>query len=429
MSIVTEMINNKDILDRQNLCIAQGALTNSKRPESFVKGVYPTHLMKARDSIVWDINGRSYIDFICGLGTNILGYANPKINQAMFVAANEGASLSLNSVLEIECAERLKTMFHFIEKVKFLKTGSDACAAAIKIARSYTNRDKVLTEGYHGWADPFVSIEFPASGVHKNQGVEKFTGFDQLTTDVAAVIIEPVNLDHSSSRIEFLKELKVRCELMGIVLIFDEIITGLRFPKYGACNYTSVKPDLVVMAKALGNGMPITFVGGKKDLMDNPAYFVSGTFFGERLSLAAACRVLEMLRDEPIDFTWEMGEQFISRFNALSEIIKIKGYPTRGVFEAEDYTKALFFQECCKAGILFGPSWFFNRHHIIKMDTVLSTCKDVIAQINTRTVKLEGQLPLKPFAAQQRENHGELTGKTSLLPDEATTHHQPQDGA
>ena len=401
MSIVTEMVNYKECLDRQNNCIAQGALTNSKRPESFVKGVYPTHLMKARDSIVWDINGRSYIDFICGLGTNLLGYANQKINQAMFVAANEGASLSLSSMLEIECAEKLKSMFHFIEKVKFLKTGSDACSAAIKIARAYTGRDTVLTDGYHGWHDPFVSVESPASGVHKDQGVVKFTDFSQLSGDTAAVIIEPVNLDHSTKRIEYLKELKMRCELLGIVLIFDEIITGLRFPKFAVSNYMSVKPDLIVMAKALGNGMPLTFVGGKKELMDGD-YFISGTFFGERVSLAAACKVLEMVRDEPIDFTWEMGEQFITKFNSLSPLVRLNGYPTRAVFEGEEVPKALFFQECCRAGVLFGPSWFFNRHHIIKMDTVLGTCKDVLTQIHVGTVKLEGQLPVKPFSAKQR---------------------------
>lgn len=117
--------------------IAHTALTNSKRAECFVKGVYPTHLTKGHGCHVWDTQGNQYVDFICGLGSNILGYANAEVNEAIFKAARDGANLSLGTPLEMELADRLKGLFPFVDRWRFLKTGSDACSAAIKIARAY----------------------------------------------------------------------------------------------------------------------------------------------------------------------------------------------------------------------------------------------------------------------------------------------------
>lgn len=121
-------------------CIAQGALTNSKRPQCHVMGVYPTHLQKGQGCYVWDMQGRKYMDFITGLGTNLLGYGNARVNSAIAGQLNNGACLSLGTHHEIEAAEKVKEFFPFLDSIKFLKTGNEATLAALRIARAYKQK-------------------------------------------------------------------------------------------------------------------------------------------------------------------------------------------------------------------------------------------------------------------------------------------------
>jgi glutamate-1-semialdehyde 2,1-aminomutase/spore coat polysaccharide biosynthesis protein SpsF len=164
-----------------------------------------------------------------------------------------------------------------------------------------------------------------------------------------------------------------------------------------------VTPDLICLGKAMGNGMPISVVGGSTDIMECDEYFVSSTFAGETLSIVAAQKTIEQLQTPSFDLhhLWNKGEYFVKEFNKLGPV-KITGYPTRGVFEADLYTKALFWQEACMAGILFGPSWFFNFPHIEHIDKILSVCKDIMTRINTNSVKLIGALPQPPFSQRAR---------------------------
>lgn len=407
-----------DLSDRANKCIAQKALTNSKRPSTFIDGVYPQHLSKGLGCHVWDTKGHKYADFIGGLGSNLLGYADVEIESAIVGAVKTGLALSLGSPLEVEYAEKIKALFPFIDHVKILKTGSEGTHAALRIARASTGRDIVLSEGYHAWHDEFVSLTPPALGVPKRNSIAKLDwmdcaqvnnghflpSFSGLDNKVAAVIVEPVITDASENRKAFLKALREKCTEVGALLIFDEVITGFRFPKWSVANYFGVTPDLIVLGKAIGGGMPLAVVGGKRKIMNDVEYFVSSTFAGERASLAAGLKVIEMLKSKrKIEHLWESGESFLSKFNALNDKLKIEGYPTRGVFKGDDLTKALFFQEACKAGILFGPSWFFNFHHIPLIDDVISACKDIMTRIKTGAVTLEGLAPQTPFAQKQRE--------------------------
>jgi glutamate-1-semialdehyde aminotransferase len=125
---------------RAQRCIAQAALTNSKRPETFVKGIYPTHVKRGQGCWLWDHKGNRYLDFVCGLGTNILGYAHTQVNQAISEQMAFGASLSLSTHVELEAAEKLKEMFPFVDAVKWLKTGNEATLAALRIARAYKQK-------------------------------------------------------------------------------------------------------------------------------------------------------------------------------------------------------------------------------------------------------------------------------------------------
>jgi glutamate-1-semialdehyde aminotransferase len=388
--------------NRADNCIAGGALTNSKRPESHVKGVYPTHLRRGRNEFVYDERGMRYLDYICGLGSSSLGYGPSVVNRAIAAEIENGYSLSFSSCLEVECAEAIQSLFPFIEKLRFLKTGSDACMAAVRFARAYTGRAVVLSEGYHGHSDGFVSMTPPAEGVR-----DSFEYYDlskrEITSDVACVIIEPVSIDFSPERIQWLRDLRKKCTDHGVVLIFDEVITGMRVPGYSVARHLGIDPDLICLGKAIASGMPLSVVGGRREIMDNKDVFISSTYAGERLSLAACMATLEEIKRLGIMNLWESGQYFLERFNGLSDRIKIKGYPTRGVFQGESLDKALFFQEACRAGILFGPSFFYGFLHPQHDAFTLSICKDVLGRIEGGNVKLLGEMPVSPFSQKVRK--------------------------
>ncbi len=396
-----------DLSRRSKVCIAHGALTNSKRPESFVKGVYPTHLISGKGSFVFDENNKKYLDFICGLGTNLLGY-DFFIHKNLAYILSQGLCLSLGSDKEVEVAEEIKETFPAIKKLRFLKTGTEACSASIRIARAFTKKKLILSNGYHGWSDEFVSLTPPANGIpHKYTDIVQFSDLEyvkKLKNITAAVIVEPVITDWSDERRAFLQELRNICTENGIVLIFDEIITGFRWPKLSVSKAWGIDPDLLLLGKAIANGFPLSVVGGREDIMESD-YFVSSTFAGDRMALEAAKIVIKELKTKQIDKTmWENGEKLQARFNALyPDLVTMTGYPTRGIFTARDeMTKALFFQEACKAGILFGASWFFNIHHIDHIDQVIAISNSILSKIKNFEVKLEGALPMSPFAQKVR---------------------------
>lgn len=385
---------------RARRVIAQGALTNSKRPESFVKGVYPTHLHSAEGVTAKDTVGNTYIDFICGLGTNLIGHGNPAIVEACISALRSGINLSLSSLDEVVLGEKIAEIMPFVEAIKILKTGSEGCTAALRIARAATGRTLVLSEGYHGWHDEFVSLTQPALGVVGDYPIT--SAIDFITEDTAAIIVEPVITDFSNDRIEWLKALRAKCTKHKVVLIFDETITAFRFPKFCVANWCGVAPDLIVFGKALAGGMPMSVVGGRRDLMNCGEYFVSSSFAGDRVSIAGALATIKLLQTKfEIDTLWASGKAFIERFNGMDLGAKIVGYPTRGVLAGEN--RALFMQEACKAGLLFGASWFYAFPHMEKEHMVFSTLKDVALKLQIGNIKLEGDEPQSPFASKVRE--------------------------
>ena len=401
---------------RAQKCIAQTYLTNSKRPESLVKGVYPTHLKKGRGCYVWDHAGKKYMDFITGLGTNLLGYANETVNSAVISALGDGNLFSLGSEHEVLTAEKLKELFQFVDCFKFLKSGSEACSAAIRIARAHTNRDVILSEGYHGWHDEFVSLSSPAIGVpavHRSIDWKTSYRLDKYEwpeeygwSKVAAVIIEPIITDLSPARIEWLKELREKCTNNGVLLIFDEIITGFRFPKFSVAAYTGITPDLICLGKAMANGFPLAAVGGKFNVMNGQEYFVSSTYAGCIDALVACRKVCELLQKSyNLGDLWERGGDFMKAFNSIwPEKITIEGYPTRGIFKGDMDVRNLLMQEACFAGILLGPSPWFNFPLAKESFGVIDTLRDIIHNIQKGSVSLVGDAPQSPFAQRVRES-------------------------
>ncbi len=389
---------------RAHNSIAQGSLTNSKRVESFIKGVTPTHVTHGEGAFVFGVDKKRYIDFCSANGTNLFGYGHPAITQAIEMQLKRGWLYSLGSTMEVECAELVKNYVPFVRKVRFVKSGTEACAAAIRIARSHTGRDRVLSEGFHGWSDDFVSLTPPAHGVPGRVFISPFRDDSDLDETVAAVIIEPIGTDYSESRKEFLLQLLRRAHAVGALVIFDEIVTGFRWPQLTFSKDSGIHPDIICLGKAAASGLPLAIVGLAEHIGDGKEWFVSGTYAGELLSLAVMKKTFEMLNGKyKIETLWKDGSYFLEQFNAIwPEKIKIEGYPTRGVLTGDLQIKALFLQEAHKAGMLFGNVWFYNFSHMPYSSAVISSCQDILRRIKSGAVKLEGEMPSSPFSQKVR---------------------------
>lgn len=399
---------------RARAAIAQGALTNSKRPECLVRGVYPSHLARGLGCYVWDAWGNSYIDFICGLGTNLFGYGHPRVTEAAMNAAREGVTLSLSTTLEVELAERLKEFFPWCDRFRFFKTGSEACLAAARIMRAANGygRKLLLSDGYHGNGEEFVSLSKPAVGCLNRCYIEKLADaaagnrFD-LKLGISNLILEPVITDASDDRQSELRDTVDRARAEGALVAFDEVVTFLRFPDSGSVSKSwGIRPDLIIGSKALGNGFPISFVGGSQDVMECGEWFFSGTYFGDRAAIAAALAVLgEFRAHSGLASFFTASRCFTDQFNAIwPDGVKIEGYGTRGRMVGDEMTRALFFQEACLAGILFGPSVFVSIPHVEHLDRVLNICGDILCRIRRGEVRLLGEMPRSPFS--ERMRHG-----------------------
>lgn len=404
------MVRDLDLWHRAQDCIGQNVLTNSKSPRSHIMGISPKYVKQALDSVLISADGKRYVDYICGLGTNVLGYGNQIIINEIQKHLPFMGSHSLPTDKEVIAAEKLKEVIPFMDKVKFLKTGSEACQAAIKIARANTGRMKILSDGYHGWSDHFISLMDPAEGVWKGQNVYPLMSSDDIDQHTACVIIEPVITDYGPKRREYLEKLRKKCDETGAMLIYDEVITGFRVPHFSFARYFNIYPDLLILGKGLANGLPLSAVMGSKKVMDYPGYFVSSTYAGETLSLVACAKTIETLQKDPfysIETLWEKGAAFIEKFNSFYPTkIWIEGYPTRGIFKGDENVIALFFQEAARAGLLFCRSWFYNAHHPQDDDLTLPTIETILKKIARREITLSGEAPLSPLALMQRLKDG-----------------------
>lgn len=267
--------------ERAKNVMAQNAPgTNSKRSSQYVRGVYPTHIESGYGCFLLDPWGNRYIDFVCGLGSNILGYRPAQVVDAVATQLSKGVSHSLPTTLEVETAEQLSSIIPACQKIRFLKTGSEATSASIRIARVATGRSLVLSRGYHGHSDIFTSLSAPALGVTDKFDIRTFKDVEEITTDVAAVIVEAIELDATDKWWAYLKKLRERCNTTGTLLIFDEIITGFRVPKFSVSNWQNIQPDIICLGKAIANGFSLSVVAGKREVMDCGEYFISSTFSG-----------------------------------------------------------------------------------------------------------------------------------------------------
>jgi len=290
---------------RAERVIPLGTQTLSKSPTQFVQGVCPIYLARGQGSHVWDVDGNEYVDYPMALGPVLLGYADPRVDEAVRRQLQDGITFTLMHPLEVEVAERIVAMCPGVEAVRFGKSGSDATSAAVRAARAITGRERVIALGYHGWHDWYIGSTTRNAGVPKAvQDLVTTVAFndidalrDRLEEEAtAAVILEPAAATVPADG--YLQAATDAAHAAGALMIFDEIITGFRIAPGGARERYGVIPDFSCYGKALGNGMPISAVAGSWSAMRVfEEIFYSGTHGGETLSLAAARAVLDTIAD------------------------------------------------------------------------------------------------------------------------------------
>ena len=286
------------------MTVAGFTSTGSKRPAALFgpePGDAPIRMTSSRGARITDDRGREYLDYVMALGAVTLGYGDPAVTAAAAEAAARGTVGSLPPVEEERLAARIIEVVPWLERIRFLKTGAEAVAAAVRLARCATGRDRILGCGYHGWLD--LSSDSPGvpEATRALYGTIRFDDGDdarrrirEVGDALAAVVVEPV-VDGPPS-VAWLRTLREETARVGALLVFDEIKTGFRVAVGGAVERWGVVPDLAVYGKALGNGFPIAAVGGRRGVMDLvERTWISSTLATEFVALAAAGAAVEQI--------------------------------------------------------------------------------------------------------------------------------------
>ena len=373
---MTRYERSEKMLDRALRTIPLGTQTFSKSHTQYPRGVSPFFVERGEGSRIWDVDGNEYIDFSNSLAAVTLGYSDPDVTEAVTRQLARGVVFTLAHPTEIACAEKIVDMVPCAEMVRFGKNGSDATAGAVRLARAYTGRDRVIVCGYHGWQDWYIG------STSRNRGVPRAVSdlthpvpyndldavldmFRSHPGEFAAVIMEPMN--SVWPRPGYLNELKELVHAEGALLVFDEVVTGFRFAPGGAQELFGVTPDLATLGKGLANGFPLSAVVGRMDLMRlMEEVFFSFTMGGETLSLAAAIATMNKVREHSVPARLaELGTLILSGLerlivrHELQNFVSVAGHPSWSFLVLNDFggyssfeIKTLFLQEMFVRGIL-----------------------------------------------------------------------------
>jgi len=388
--------------------IPHGSQTLAKGPGQHVGGVAPKYLARGKGSHVWDVDGNEFIDMTMAVGPLVLGYADPEVDDAIRRQLDAGITFSLMHPLEVEVAELVRGAVPGAESVRYSKTGCDVTTAAVRLARAFTGRDRVACCGYHGWHDWYVST------IDRNKGVPEATkeltstfAYNDLDSVAAAiddqtacVILEPQVFE--TPKDGFLAGVKKLCAERGALLIFDEMWTGFRLAVGGAQEKFGVTADLATFSKAIANGMPLSALTGRADVMkllDKDVFFFT-TFGGEALSLAAAAATIPALRARKVpEVLAARGAKLRDAYNALAKELgldwtRCAGYDARTMvsFDAKAGNplelKSFMQQELIRRGVLWGGfhnlSW---AHSDTDLDYLLGCYKQILPELARHVAK------------------------------------------
>jgi len=380
---------------RAKTLIPGGNMLLSKRAEMFLPDYWPTYFSKAKGCKVWDLDGKQYTDMsIMGIGTNILGYGHPEVDATVREVVDTGNMATFNCPEEVYLAEKLVEMHPWADMVRLARTGGEANAIAIRIARAAAGKDKVAVCGYHGWHDWYLSANL---GDDKNldghllPGLEpngvprslkdtiftfQYNDFSSLVNlinlhDIGTIKMEVAR--NGGPENDFLQKVRQLATDRGIVLVFDECTSGFRQTFGGLHKLYGVEPDIAIFGKALGNGYAISAIIGRREVMEvAQSTFISSTFWTERIGPAAALKTLEVMeRVKSWNVITLTGETITKRWKQLAEKYQLKidqwglpaltGFNFRGA-NALAY-KTLITQEMLAAGFLAANSIYVSTEH------------------------------------------------------------------
>jgi len=376
-------------------------------------GGTPLYFERASGATLTDADGREYIDFVSSWGAIILGHAHPAVTEAIAAAAARGTSYGAPHEGEIRLAREVIARVPGLERVRFVNSGTEAALAAIRLARAATGRTKIIKfEGnYHGAVDALLAKAgsgVATFGLPDSAGVPTEAAKNTLTArfndaadarrlleanpgEVAAIMVEPIagNMGLVPPTSEFLEDLRSACDEHGTLLVLDEVMTGFRVARGGAIERLGIRPDLVIMGKVIGGGLPVGAYGGRRELMDLVAplgpMYQAGTLSGNPLAMAAGYTALSHLTDdlyEQLELTGERLEKGLrmateacdvpAQVQRVGSMISVffTEMPVRDFADAQTTDKALFgrlFHAMLRRGVYLPPSaleaWFFNAAH------------------------------------------------------------------
>ncbi|NWG01868.1 MAG: glutamate-1-semialdehyde 2,1-aminomutase [Syntrophaceae bacterium] len=396
-------------------------------------GVPPIFIERAKGSKIFDVDGNEYIDYVGSWGPMILGHAHPKVVNALKKALSKGTSYGAPTSMEVEIANKIKKAFPSIELVRMVSSGTEAVMSAIRVARGYTGRTKVIKfEGcYHGHVDSLLVKAGSGAmtfGIPDSFGIPEdfakhtltasYNNFESVKTlihqypeQIACLIVEPIagNMGVVLPERGFLEGLRKICDEKGILLIFDEVISGFRTAYGGAQELYKIRADMTCLGKIIGGGLPVGAYGGRKSIMEKVSplggVYQAGTLSGNPLAMVAGITTLELLRAKKVYQDLEKKTLYLTE--KISECAEERGIPfslnrTTGMFTlfftegpVRDYhsakmsdTKrfARFFMEMINEGIYLPPSqfeaWFISLAHTQKnLDKTIEACDAAFRRI------------------------------------------------
>lgn len=408
------LTKNLELFERAKKVIP-GGVVGARHPRNFVEGEYPIFLESGKGGRVTDVDGNEYIDLMCGYGPISLGYREREVDEAVMQMMREkGFCFSITPPYQPQLAEKLRELIPCSEMSIFTKTGSGAMTAAVRIARAYTNRIKVMRCGFHGWHDWCVEVK---GGIPKKLYEDvyefRYNDLDQLEDlmakhgdETAAITLtpfgHPLHEKMQEPKPGFLEGVRELADKYGAVLIFDEIRTAFRLRMGGAQELYGVTPDLAVVGKGMANGYAIGALTGKAEIMKVIAEgkaFVSSTFFGNSDGYVAALKTIEIMeRENVIEKIWEKGGRFLEK---LREIInkyrvgaELSGVAPMyfitfkrdraGVFKSR---RTDFYAQLIRRGVFLAPyhhGYICYRHTDEDLDLAAKAIDESLAYINEK---------------------------------------------
>lgn len=390
----------------------------SKRPERYAGKIWPTYFKKSLGCYIWDLNGKKYTDMAqMGIGSSILGYNNRYVNSAVKKIIDSGISTTLNALEEVTLAQKLIKLNPGFGGVKFARSGGEAMAVAVRIARSFSKKQKIAFSGYHGWLDWYLATNLEtkknlndhlleglsATGVYSGLKKSIFPfkyddSIDFLKTlkkskNIGIVVLESARYDFPKK--DFVNKINEICKKKKLILICDEITTGFRVGNSGAYKVVGFKPDLVVYGKGLGNGFAISAVVGKSKIMKNATNsFISSSNWSERVGFVAAIKTLEIIKKKK---TWEhlnktgllIKKGWEEIFNEFNLKIKVSNFlplisMKLNYGELNNYILTYFIQDMLEKSYLVSSSIYVSQSHTKKICTqYLKDCRLTFQKISS----------------------------------------------